>query len=539
VPVLRPYYYGQRKWDNYLLDIQESVESAHEEQLGELREQTDQLRRIGDSLQGGFEELRSTFEWGFTLMVERMDAQLDVLSRVAEELVAIHKTLKAPLSTQFNDLFQRGKLHFREQLWDKALNDFLDAEKFQEVHPLLQLKIGQLYLYGNNSQCNVIDLPEAETHLLAAARYAEAKKGTLTGWSELCGQAYFHAAVAAYLIGEDEQTAGRRDAMRSCLDRALAHLAKAAVLWPQFTDIIYTQAKCYALLGQGGDAVGKLELLSDRDRRYFRKLGLDADFEPLLRDAEAVFTRATISPGPRARATEAKIDGVTEALAWAKRATPISKDDLVAIESIERELGSARKCLPTLDVDIDGLAANLSRMRSALEEIARRLFQSNVQSSQQAIKECEQRKRNCESSIEHLKKAMKETSGAGVGWSVGVLAWIVIWISFATIVAASFPRLSRNETFGYVCFFLMLIGSIALGIFASKIRRDSKNRSSRQSLLETTNGIDECVRSLPGLKRQAESWNQEMRGFDAWRAQRPSPPLPPYSGRGDAVLTGT
>jgi hypothetical protein len=173
-----PYYYGKHKWDNYLLDIQETIaagnaaqrqgnrdraeamEVAHE-QLGELRVQTEQLQRIEGTLNSGFEALRAEFEWGFTLMVERMDTQIDLLSQVAEELIAIHKTLKAPLSTEFQELFRRGVQRCREELWDKALEDFLDAEKKNEVHPLLQLKIGQLYLQGCNEDCNVIDFAQA------------------------------------------------------------------------------------------------------------------------------------------------------------------------------------------------------------------------------------------------------------------------------------------------------------------------------------------------------------------------------------------
>ena len=228
-------------------------------------------------------------------MVERMDTQIELLSRITEELIAIHKAIKAPLSTAFNELFNEGARRCQEQLWDKALEVFLDAEKKNDVHPLLQLKIGQLYLQGCNRDCNVIDFAEAERHLLLSARYSEAKRESLHEWRELCGQAYFHAAQAAYLIGEQKQAAGQPDMMRSCLERALGYLAKAVMLWPQVTETIYTQAKCHALLGQVPDAVAKLEVLSDRDRRYFAKSARDGDFVALRAEAEAAFRQATRS----------------------------------------------------------------------------------------------------------------------------------------------------------------------------------------------------------------------------------------------------
>jgi tetratricopeptide (TPR) repeat protein len=146
-----PYYYGKHKWDNYLLDIQETIQSeqatgqavaktqqekalralnsAHQEQLSALREQTEQLHRIEDAIQGGFEELRAEFEWGFALIVHRMETQINHLSQIAARLDAVHKTLLSPLLTQARELFQLGQEHFRKGLLDKALEAYLKAEE--------------------------------------------------------------------------------------------------------------------------------------------------------------------------------------------------------------------------------------------------------------------------------------------------------------------------------------------------------------------------------------------------------------------------
>jgi soluble cytochrome b562 len=180
--------------------------------------------------------------------------------------------------------------------------------------------------------------------------------------------------------------------MRSCLERALKYLTKAATLWPRFNEIVYTQAKCHALVGQTQDAAQKLEILSDRDRRYFAKASQDGDFETFRAGVEAVFRRAAISPGPLARATQAKLGEVAEAVAWAKRSAPNSEEDLAAVESIERELPRARQSLPTLEVDIEELNERLGRMRAELDKIAQRSFQNNIDASQQGVAACEARK---------------------------------------------------------------------------------------------------------------------------------------------------
>ena len=79
-----PYYYGKHKWDNYLLDIQDTIEAGNAtqrhgtrlqaeaievayEQLDEIRAQTEQLQRIDATLNSGIEALRSEFEVGASL----------------------------------------------------------------------------------------------------------------------------------------------------------------------------------------------------------------------------------------------------------------------------------------------------------------------------------------------------------------------------------------------------------------------------------------------------------------------------------------
>src|ERR1044071_1186265 len=46
--ILRPYYYGSKKWDNYLLDIQDSLNTSNNAQHRSLRVQTDALAQFED-----------------------------------------------------------------------------------------------------------------------------------------------------------------------------------------------------------------------------------------------------------------------------------------------------------------------------------------------------------------------------------------------------------------------------------------------------------------------------------------------------------
>ncbi len=584
--VFGPYYYGKHKWDNYLLDIQDAVKSGEaaqrqggrfqnealgvaREQLDELHEQTQQLHGIKEALNTGFEELRAEFEWGFTLMVDRMDTMIDHLSQIAARLDAIHKTLQSPLLTQARELFQLGQEHFRKGLLDKALEAYLKAEEKNEVDFPLQLQIGKLYLYGRDEDDDVIDLPKAEKHLLLAARYADAEKATFPPWNEYCAQAYFHAAVAAYLIGEQEEAAGRQDSRRTCLDRALGYLAKAAVLWPRFTEIVYAQAKCHALLGQTQDAARKLEILSDRDRRYFEKASQDGDFGKFQADVEELFRRATVSPGPLARATQAKLDGVAEAVAWAKRSIPTSPEDLAivdsvvsdpsvaryvpgvdinrlkelpsrqkiehataAVEAMAREVSVAKRSLPTLEVDIEGLSERLTQMRSELEKTATELFQSIIYGCEQVINSSEQRKTGCKGLIQQEMQSMKATSGAGMGWLffflffMGAIFFSSIALNFLMAVIPDLRGVLQNMGGAVVAWGVFAIGMVG-AVIGNKMSRNNKNRPHRLKIEEYSGTIAECIRKLPTLKERAETWRQEMRRFAAWQGQLSSaPPLP-------------
>jgi tetratricopeptide (TPR) repeat protein len=303
--LFRPYYYGQYKWDNYLLDIEGSIDKntqaskEHSQQhlpvqqqildlaaesVDELREQNRNLVQIRETLENGLEELRAEFHWGFTLMIDRMDHQIEILSEIAERLDAIHKTLQSPLMTQARELFKLGQERFRKGLWDKALEAFLRAEEKNEVDFLLQLQAGKLLLYGKDQDNDVVNLEEAERHLVLAARFAQAEKDSLSEWSKFCGQAHFHAAVAEYLIGEQKQKQGQQGERDQYLRKALEHLVRAVAIWPEFTESINLQAKCHSLLDERDAALSKLQILSDRDRRFYSKAQQDRDFHALQSD---------------------------------------------------------------------------------------------------------------------------------------------------------------------------------------------------------------------------------------------------------------
>ena len=301
--------------------------------------------------------------------------------------------------TQARELFLLGQERLNKGLLDKALEAFRQSEQKNEVDFLLQLQIGKLLLYGKDDDDDIIDLREAEKHLLLAARFADAEKNSLANWRRYCGEAYFHAAITAYLLGEQEKLISQQDGMKISLERALGYLKRSLNLWPEFLESVYVQAKCHALLGHAAEAQEKLGVLSDHDRKYFAKATQDRDFDAFRVEVDNVFRRAVTSPGSFARATEGKIVKTKEALEWAELGTRTSRADFKMVERSQWVVEAAKEALLSTDVDIVSLAAQLDQTRHDLVDATDRGYKERLAVLQSDLSAQAARKRQMESNI--------------------------------------------------------------------------------------------------------------------------------------------
>lgn len=413
--LFRPYHYGSKKWEDYLIDVQQSVEAGNTLQRRSIKtqeqaitaarglieshdRQTERLTSLEESLKGGLEALCSEVNWGFTLLADRMDRQIEVLSQVAASIDAVHQTLRTPLMTQARELYDLGQDRFQKALLDKALEAFLQSAEKNEVYFPLQLQIGKLYLYGKDEDDDVINLVSAEKHLLLAARYAESEKGNLPAWGRHCGEALFHAGVSAYLLGGVEFENGQTDSMRICLERSLKHLDRSKSLWPEFSETLYTQAKCHARLGNIDELRELFVHLADWDRRYFSKSEQDGDFAPFRGVIEEVLTSAISNPGKNARALKASIEETRRLLIEVRVALRASgrgaQVDTTWVDTSEATLNRGESELGGRDIDIESWFAvvpdtgevakirTLGALRSAIKAADFERFQAMAEKDQ-------------------------------------------------------------------------------------------------------------------------------------------------------------
>ncbi len=271
----------------YLRDVTGEIRKSGQENRLVLSEQTRQLtasnealaRAFGDrfdqvngTLQEGFGQvgegiaaLGAAFEWGMSLLIQRMDEQNRLLDGILQRLEAIHHTLQTPTLTQAREFYNIGRDRLRKGLLDKALESFLQAEAKNDTDFLTQYSLGHLYLYGVNEDSSTLNLPKAEQHFRNAARYAKPEIQQVPDAQRYCGEAYFHASVACYL-----QACASRDAptARRLWEESRKLADTAQRVYPQLSEALFQQAKSAALLGDAPAALHSLTLAFKADRNF-------------------------------------------------------------------------------------------------------------------------------------------------------------------------------------------------------------------------------------------------------------------------------
>jgi tetratricopeptide (TPR) repeat protein len=497
----RLYYYGPKKWDDYLLDIQqaqdeasEAANEAAEEMNEELRKQTELLDRqveLSSEIRDHLREMKLEMQWGFSLVVDRLEKQTKIVSDIAQRLDSIHQTLKSPLMTQATELWQLGEDYFNRGLFDRALEKFLQSEQKNDVFFPLQLRIGTLFLEGRNLECNVINLSEAERHLLLAARYALAEQKATENAIEYAGKAYYRAAQAAYLIGADCQRCGNIEGTKECLERALAHLVKAAKCWPEFRGVLFLRAKCYALLENKQEALECIRILSDTDRTFHSAAMEDGDFATIRQNVDGVFRLAIDRPGPNASKAKDVIAHARIILNWAKTSKPQSEANERVIEANEQELNVFEEQLGTLSVDIESGTASILRGHAQLEDIVWKHLWKRSETLSDRIKSLRSEREELEKvPLNMMNGAFLIEGDSAMGCLFVVLMYIALPIVLPIITLPWKSTLSRIPM-GFSGGFLFLAGLVGYGFLTFAIGKHLSLLNQRRTL----HGHIDCAKS--------------------------------------------
>ncbi|TAK63492.1 MAG: hypothetical protein EPO24_04190 [Bacteroidetes bacterium] len=236
------------------------------------------------------EDLQADFDYGIGLLVTQMQIQNEHLSNLIDKLDAVHKTLQSPTLTKAREFFNIGCERLKKGLLDKALEAFLEAEKYNDTDFFTQYNIGMLFLQGKDEDDNVINLHKAKNHLTLAVRYAKAEISVDSSFSNLAAQALFHSSLATYFqLGEFDYSKEKKKA--NLLLEESKGLAEQAIAYnPKFSEGFYHIATYSALLGDRHNAMRNLELAINLDRNYAIKIDTDHAFNEIRDDVYACLT---------------------------------------------------------------------------------------------------------------------------------------------------------------------------------------------------------------------------------------------------------
>jgi tetratricopeptide (TPR) repeat protein len=280
------------------------------------------VRESIDSIEGSIESLSAAFEEGCWLLCERLDTQNGLLQHIQKQLEQIHAILKSPLATQAKELSLLARACFEKGLFREALARYKQAADLYGEDPLLQFQLGKLSFYAIDRGDSLVNLEDAERHLLLAERYLPLLPEPATPVTRIQSMRNYayrdnrrfkaqieHNLAQLYFVRAGERIYERsRNAVETLcfapadaafragtgelLRKALGHAEAAVNEWKPLLISRYLLARICALLGDRERAIRELIVLGDIDRRYLLRAEKDGVFLgyeiPTLKDIHAL-----------------------------------------------------------------------------------------------------------------------------------------------------------------------------------------------------------------------------------------------------------
>ncbi len=211
----------------------------------------------------GFQELRATFDWGFTELIWQIEQEREVLKDIL-------KVLQAPLDTQAKELKKRAEYAYQNDWIDDALKDFLESEKKNRYDFTIHQNLGNIYLFKKK------DPDRALAYYEKAVKYATPKSPYYTSVSLL------HKGLVNYLQKDF------KEAYKATL--------KAIELSPDYYEAHYQHAQYCASLGKYNEAIKHLKkAIVEGDKYYCVKAESEKDFDVMKEQLKSLFKELQIN----------------------------------------------------------------------------------------------------------------------------------------------------------------------------------------------------------------------------------------------------
>ena len=231
---------------DYQIALQSGLGALDESVSGGLANVTNKIEVGFDRLQNGLDALNADFNLMMGDIIWKLEMLHVDLNNILQE-IRLAEFERAARAFRI-----RGEDSYRNEWYDKALIDFLEAEKRNYKDFAVLRSIANIYLY------HLIDLPKSLEYFLKTARYSRPNDSRQSAAAE-----YYAGIVCS---------------VQQNIKDASAHMLEATVLNPKFYQAFYMHAKFAAMLNDPAVAVRSLEKAIRGDPRYHERAKTEQAF---------------------------------------------------------------------------------------------------------------------------------------------------------------------------------------------------------------------------------------------------------------------
>jgi len=291
-----------------------------EKQTEELKEQTRAVNEMTDQIKGMSTELVAsqttiarTYQQGisgvsrelgqmsssFSYGLSRVSSGLNVMAQslnfmsdaMCKRLDALHNIANNPLLTQAQELYRLALVNYNKGFFEEALDNVKQAIEKYKTDYMSWFLLGHIYTFGKGEFSNVINLEEAISAFIQAAKYNSPNVTTSQDGRLLAAEIYFYWGMAQYLQSSELLKAGKNEDAEKLIAGAATSFEKSFQYSDKMLEALFYSARCKARQNQKNAAIASLERLFLLDRNYCISVYKEADFNELKNEIDALIIK--------------------------------------------------------------------------------------------------------------------------------------------------------------------------------------------------------------------------------------------------------
>lgn len=253
------------------------------------------------SLAEGFSGVVNTINrWGVVLAIEQyalLEQTIQInkqLSKISQQLAAIHHTLQTPHQTKVIEFRNIGLERLERGLFAEALESFKEAEKLDHTDFITTYNEGKIYFYGDGSSGDLIDLEQAGKYFKDTMKYLSAeinfvkrhnsKSKDFKQLNSLFATFLSHFSRYYYVLGNEEYLKNNKvsnEISKQNYENMLQYATLSNEVSPS-GEAKFMIVKALLIMQDINKAIAKTKTLLTHNFEYLYKLRTDEDCKEIL-----------------------------------------------------------------------------------------------------------------------------------------------------------------------------------------------------------------------------------------------------------------